>query len=379
MTHNTPSSDDEPVIPALFATIHHHSDERPDGYTAEHIEELNRLANQRRRKRLPQRRTLYIAGGAFVLVGALLAGAVWMSPMWMPGRIVKAAEIGDRSKLEKLVDFPAIRMALKIDAKDMMKATYRSEIAASGDPFAMMFSGIGDSIVEATADTMVDQLITPLALEKAASGRDVQFSLFGEARNAFPEFRYARGTAPTFTIKGRYLTVSRYEFTLRSIDSDRRLDVQMQRTGPFSWRIDRVQIDPSFFAGLQNSDAGHIPSATPDQSAQQQSAAVTADDNPPAFTDGQTYSSYRRTLLSAGFTAVPQDHSEPNYFCGTEFLEEGEPDLCTAYPEVEDCGGTGMRPCTFVFRRTSDGRRLDVLTVGELFSQISVQGTEWRN
>jgi|GEM_PF-5074561 len=267
MTHNTSSPDDEPIIPALFATIHHQSDERPDGYTAEDIEELNRLANQRRRrgKWPPQRKSLYIAAGIFVLIAALVAGAVWMSPTWMPGQIVNAAKVGDRTKLEQLVDFPGIRTALKADAKEMMKATYRSEIAASGDPLAIMFSGLGDSIVEATADTIVDQLVTPLALERAASGEDVQFSLFGETRNAFPEFRYARDAAPSFTVKGRYLAFSRYDFTLRSIDSDRRLDVQMQRTGPFSWRIERVRINPSFLTSLQTKDrqAETAPPETP--------------------------------------------------------------------------------------------------------------------
>ncbi|GAW41507.1 hypothetical protein SH203_01915 [Brevundimonas sp. SH203] len=264
MTHDTSSSDDEPVIPALFATIHHQSDERPDGYTAEDIEELNRLANQRRRKRLPQRRTLYIAGGAFVLVGALLAGTVWISPMWMPGRIEKAAEIGDRSKLEQLVDFPAIRTALKIDAKDMMKATYRSEIASSGDPFAMMFSGIGDSIVDAAADALVDQLVTPLALEKAARGEDVPFNFLGDTRSALPDFRHVRDGMPTFTARGRYLTLARYEFTLRSIGTDQKFDIQMRRTGPFSWRIDKVKIDPSFLTSLQTKDrqAGTAPPET---------------------------------------------------------------------------------------------------------------------
>ena len=42
-------TDDEPKkqkdIPALFATIHHQSDDRPDGYTANDIADLNRLAN----------------------------------------------------------------------------------------------------------------------------------------------------------------------------------------------------------------------------------------------------------------------------------------------------------------------------------------------
>lgn len=36
----------ERKIPALFATIHFRSPERPDGYTAEEIAELNELANR---------------------------------------------------------------------------------------------------------------------------------------------------------------------------------------------------------------------------------------------------------------------------------------------------------------------------------------------
>ena len=37
-----------PDFPVLFATIHHKSDQRPDGYTAEDIEELNHAGNAHR-------------------------------------------------------------------------------------------------------------------------------------------------------------------------------------------------------------------------------------------------------------------------------------------------------------------------------------------
>lgn len=37
--------EDEELIPALFATIHHKSDTRPDGYTPEDIEDMNNAAN----------------------------------------------------------------------------------------------------------------------------------------------------------------------------------------------------------------------------------------------------------------------------------------------------------------------------------------------
>lgn len=37
-----------PDVPVLFATIHHKSDQRPDGYTAEDIAELNNVGNAHR-------------------------------------------------------------------------------------------------------------------------------------------------------------------------------------------------------------------------------------------------------------------------------------------------------------------------------------------
>ena len=43
---DTPDPETEPDnTPALFATIHFRSDERPDGYTDDEIADLNELAN----------------------------------------------------------------------------------------------------------------------------------------------------------------------------------------------------------------------------------------------------------------------------------------------------------------------------------------------
>lgn len=40
-----PNEIPEDLIPSLFATIHHKSDKRPNGYTPEDIEDLNNTAN----------------------------------------------------------------------------------------------------------------------------------------------------------------------------------------------------------------------------------------------------------------------------------------------------------------------------------------------
>jgi hypothetical protein len=41
-----PQAPPETEIPALFATVHFQSDERPDGYSAEDIASLNAIANK---------------------------------------------------------------------------------------------------------------------------------------------------------------------------------------------------------------------------------------------------------------------------------------------------------------------------------------------
>jgi hypothetical protein len=42
------SADEDRPLPALFATIHFRCAQRPDGYIADDIAELNRAANRRR-------------------------------------------------------------------------------------------------------------------------------------------------------------------------------------------------------------------------------------------------------------------------------------------------------------------------------------------
>lgn len=46
MTDDTDLNAKPPSTPALFATIHFRSGERPDGYTDDDIIQLNRITNQ---------------------------------------------------------------------------------------------------------------------------------------------------------------------------------------------------------------------------------------------------------------------------------------------------------------------------------------------
>lgn len=99
---------------------------------------------------------------------------------------------------------------------------------------------------------------------------------------------------------------------------------------------------------------------------------------PPHFAKGSPYKSARAALIGMGYAPLAQQHPRPSYYCGTNAEEPGEPDLCAIYPEVVDCGGTGIRPCLFLFERKSDRKRLAVTTYGELTSRLMVLRTEWQ-
>ena len=102
---------------------------------------------------------------------------------------------------------------------------------------------------------------------------------------------------------------------------------------------------------------------------------VSAAEAPPQFAKSSLYKSVRSQLIGMGYAPLPQKRDEDNSFMCGAF--EGEPDICKLYPEVVDCGGTGVRPCQFAFRRKSDGRRLTVLTYGEQTSRLMLMKTEW--
>lgn len=72
--HNTGSNSDE--VPAVFATIHHKSDHRPDGYTEDEIANMNRMANGKGKQQGKSKKTLLIASGT-ILATLIVAGSVW--------------------------------------------------------------------------------------------------------------------------------------------------------------------------------------------------------------------------------------------------------------------------------------------------------------
>lgn len=79
--------------------------------------------------------------------------------------------------------------------------------------------------------------------------------------------------------------------------------------------------------------------------------------NIPQVKKGASYASVRQALIKEGWKPAPQ--SEEVFGFATEVRKK--------YKEVQDCAGTGIAPCIFIFKNAS-GKILEVGTVGENLS-----------
>lgn len=92
------------------------------------------------------------------------------------------------------------------------------------------------------------------------------------------------------------------------------------------------------------------------------------DDAVAALVQDAPYAEAREKLLAAGWQPMAFDMTTLAGRCS--FREE----ICTTYPEAEDCSGTGMGFCLFRFE--ADGRKLSVTTAGEEITDLVVYGWE---
>jgi hypothetical protein len=67
----------------------------------------------------------------------------------------------------------------------------------------------------------------------------------------------------------------------------------------------------------------------------------------PSFYQGMKYSESRKKMMDLGWQIPVINYSEQ-----CEFMKE----ICNEYPEVDDCSGTGMGFCLFIFTNSKNER-----------------------
>src|SRR5260370_1298387 len=90
--------------------------------------------------------------GGLVAAVLLLIGMYVASPWIAVSQLRGAAKAGDRDKLDRLVDFPAVRESLKSQLKAQMLLKTQSDPDLKNNPFA----GLAVLVLPALVDRLVD-------------------------------------------------------------------------------------------------------------------------------------------------------------------------------------------------------------------------------
>jgi len=168
-------------------------------------------------------------GAAAIL--AAVAGAYLASPLLAVRGFVAAAKSGDAARLERAVDFPAVRDALKPQLADAMAARARTDPRISGTALA----GLGALLAPAIADRAVDRLVTPEGIATLVRLGD------GDGGDAAPTAP-ASPARPAISYDYRYVGLDHFLVRVRRADRPGRpTGFTFERRGLFGWKL--VAID----------------------------------------------------------------------------------------------------------------------------------------
>lgn len=170
-----------------------------------------------------------------ILAGALLA-AYLTSPVFAVRSLINAARTGDVARLERLVDFPAVRDDLKAQVNAQLVRRVREDPELRDNPL----SGLGLVLAPSLVSGVVDAFVTPEALAAMVQTAEAP-DLIGEDGDVALE-------APTdrekdIRIGYGYRGMNRFAGTLTDRDRPhQRIDLIMERRGVFAWKLTQVRL-----------------------------------------------------------------------------------------------------------------------------------------
>src|SRR5690606_712173 len=119
-----------------------------------------------------------------VLVGAFLV-AFFASPVVAVRSLINAARTGDEARLERLVDFPAVRDDLKAQLNTQLARRLRADRDLRDDPL----SGLGLVLAPSLVSGVVDAFVTPQAIAAMVQTAEAPDLIGDEAADAVREDR----------------------------------------------------------------------------------------------------------------------------------------------------------------------------------------------
>ena len=175
------------------------------------------------------------------IISACLAAIIvpalsYASPWWTLHQLRSGVQDHDAQKLDELVDFPSLREGLKSDiTARLIRQAKRSEVRNRG--FAQLGLFFGAAIV----DQIVDSYVTPDGIDSLMRGATPTDNTNSRNQNIAP--LQEKGIHHVTIVDSHYQGMNQFIASVR----DRRYDpasakLVLSRTGPFSWKLSRLQI-----------------------------------------------------------------------------------------------------------------------------------------
>jgi hypothetical protein len=188
-----------------------------------------------------------LLGAGIGLAVAFLVGAYFASPVIALQGLTAAAKSGDRAKLERGVDFPAVRESLKSQLKAAMNHQIASDPSLRDNPFA----AFGQLLLGAAVDKVVDTYATPDAISNMVATNRAPTEISSEPNAAAPAGE-APATAPQADAKSKshaeshyaYQDLNHFHATYRDADTKPGDDfgLVLERRGLFTWKLVKIEL-----------------------------------------------------------------------------------------------------------------------------------------
>ena len=176
------------------------------------------------------------------LAGVALVAAYLASPLFALNSLNAAAKTGDRTTLERLVDFPAVRSSLKSQLKDAMARSVSEDPDLRDNPFA----AFGQILMIGVIDKAVDAYATPEAISQMVAARRAP-SRISPAEPSAPVVSAKPRSQSETELRYSYQTLDRFKATYRDKGKpdEPGFGLTLARQGLFRWKLVQIDIAPA--------------------------------------------------------------------------------------------------------------------------------------
>jgi len=183
-----------------------------------------------------------LVGAGVGVLAAFLIAAYFVSPIIALHGLTTAAKAGDRAKLERSIDFPAVRESLKSQLKAVMTRSIADDPKLRDNPFA----ALGQMLLVGVIDKAVDAYATPDAIAEMVATNKAPERISTDAPPPpveQPKPKVKSTTEAHYAYQG--LNHFHAAYRDKADQPGDELGLVLERRGLFTWKLVKIELPPN--------------------------------------------------------------------------------------------------------------------------------------